>query len=244
MSNKNTAQSKAAKRTARAKVKSRSLALAKAAPQAIKQSKMRKAISQSGRVANFDAVLDQAVMDVKNGKEAVSEFKTTGDMIVGIKKAVGEVFKLYCYVTLALELIDSKVIQHDINLPLEEVSRVLMNIDTRIGVIEFMNKTPEEDRDNFAIETEALDIGTTLTSISEDLYEEVARLETHSLTIEETITRLADEIEEGELPQRRMGVLQSIAYKYLAELQLADAEGSKEVVTTTPLDEPAFIPEV
>lgn len=229
MSKKNASQVNAAKRTARAKAKAKSVAKARSCPQAIKQRKMRSVLNKDGRIADFDTVLEDAVMNINKGKKVVSEFKNTTDMINGIKDAIGQVFKLYSYVTFANELIHSKVIQHDIKLPLEDISRVLLNFDTRLGRIIFMNQTPEDQRDNLAIETEALDIGTNLASISEDLYDEVSRLEVHSIVIEDSITRLSEEVEGETLSQRRMKVLETIAHKYLAELVLADAEKAKQV---------------
>ncbi|QGH71929.1 hypothetical protein N1M2_66 [Klebsiella phage N1M2] len=251
MSKKNTAQVKAAKRNARAKAKAKSVAKAKACPQAIQQRKLRGALGADGRIADFDTVLEKAVLDINKGKKVTSEFKTTTDMIAGIKEAIGQVFKLYCYVTLGKTLADAGAMEHQVTIPIDDISRVLMNFDSRIGRLEFMDKTPVEERDNVAIETEALDIGTNLASISEDLYGEVARMETHSLIMEEAISRMALEITEGEPEQRRMAALQAVAYKYLAELKLHDARVEKEQREAadpsehlTGVDEAPFVPQV
>lgn len=218
-------QAKANKRNARAKVKRAAVAKGRAAPQAIKQRKMRNLIGQGSKIPNFDAALESAVFDMKKGKAVESEFKDTSDMIAGIKKAVGEVFKLYCYVTLADYLIKAKAIDHELSVPLDDISRVLMNFDSRIGVIEFMNQNPDPE-DEIAIQTEAFDIGTNLAQISEDLYQEVARLETFGPLMEETIGRLANEVpaEVTDAGARYTQALQAVAYDYLHRLTLADHE--------------------
>lgn len=216
---------KAAKRNVRAKAKRASVAKGRAAPQAIKQRQMRTLISQGSKIPNFDAALESAVFDMKKGKAVESEFKDTADMINGIKKAVGEVFKLYCYVALADYLIKAKAIDHVLQIPLDEVSRVLMNFDNRIGIIEFMNQEPSPE-DEIAIQTEAFDIGTSLAQVSEDLYQEVARLETFGPVMEETIGRLANEVpaEVTDPGARYTQALQAVAYDYLHNLSLADQE--------------------
>ncbi|UQT03454.1 hypothetical protein YUBABA_02520 [Serratia phage vB_SmaM-Yubaba] len=228
MSKKNIAQAKAAKRTARAKAKAKSVAKAKATPQAIKHRQLRGALNADGRIADFDTVLENAVLDINKRKQVQSEFKNSTDMIKGIKEAIGQVFKLYCYVTLGKTLADSGAMQHEVQIPLDDISRVLMNFDSRIGRLEYMNQTPEDQRDDVAIETEAFDIGTNLANISEDLYGEVARMEKHSLIMEEAISRMSLEITEGSPEERRMRALQAVAYKYLAELKLHDAKVEKE----------------
>lgn len=225
MSKAKSAQNKAVKRNARAKTKREQVARAKATPQAIKQRKVRALLAANGGMPDFDATLQNAVMDIKKGKQVESEFKNTTDMVEGLKRAVGEVFKLYCYVTLADYLIKANAIQHELTIDLDEASRVLMSFDTRIGTIMFMNQDPEPEQE-MAIQTEALDIGTSLTQISEMLYQEVVRLENHGPVMEDTIARLSNEVgEEVTDPALRYTkALQAVAYDYLHHLVLRDKE--------------------
>lgn len=243
MSKKNVAQVKAAKRTARAKTKAVSASKAKAAPRAVQQRKMRAAIKIDGRVSGFDTVLEQAVIDANSGKKAVSEFKNTVELVAGMKKAVSEVFKLYCYVTLAHSLIEKGIITDTLNIDLPVVSRVLMDFDRRIGILDYLNQAPEGERTPGVIETEALDIGTSLTTVSEELYNAVVLLEPHSLVIEDTITRLAEEVEEGSPNDKRLKVLQTLAYKYLAELITADKAAEEAAAPAEEVEAPAEVEE-
>ena len=65
---------------------------------------------------------------------------------------------------------------------------------------------------------ESMDIGTDLTNYTELLYADVVRSEVHSLVIEDTINRLAKEVEIEVEGEPRLHVLSSIAYKRLAEV--------------------------
>lgn len=232
MSQAKSAQNKHAKRNARAKQKRQQVARGKTAPQALKQRKMRQLLNANGSIPDFDATLANAVMDIKKGKTVDSEFKNTTEMLDGLTRAVSEVFKLYCYVALANYLIEAGAIQHELTIDLEEASRVLMNFDTRIGTIRFMNNEPDEETE-MAIQTEALDIGTHLGQISEMLYQEVARLEVHGPVMEDTIARLSNEVpEEVTSPAARYSkALEAVAHDYLYKLMIRDKEAKPEEAT-------------
>ncbi|EBY9764043.1 hypothetical protein D5W64_13095 [Salmonella enterica subsp. enterica serovar Saintpaul] len=225
MSQAKSAQNKHAKRNARAKQKRQQVARGKAAPEAIKKRRIRAMLNANGTIPDFDAALENAVMDIKKGKSVESEFKDTTDMLEGLKRAVGEVFKLYCYVTLANYLIEAGAIQHELTIDLEEASRVLMNFDTRIGTIQFLNNEPDPETE-LAIQTEALDIGTNLGQISEMLYQEVTRLEVHGPIMEDTIARLTKEIPEDvtDPAARYSKALEAVAHDYLYKLMIRDKE--------------------
>lgn len=236
MSKKQTAQNHAAKRNARAKSKRESIARANASPSAQRKKVTQRLMERLGGNLDFDNVLNNAVKDIKKNKtDDGLKFNNSTDMINGLKKAVGEVFKLYSYITLAVAMIDKGVINHFISMDLDGVTRKLMNFDSRIGTLMYMDTIPEDEREQGALEVECLDIGTSLTDISDNLYNEITRLEPHSLAIEEMIATLAVEVEGGDDNVKRMNVLQAVAYKYMAELKLADdAKASSPKV-----DEPA-----
>lgn len=230
MSKKSTAtsQKNAAKRNARSKAKTTSANKAKQSPMGVAKRKMR-GINLNG-ANNFDAVLDQAVRQIKKGGNVGSEpqFNSTDEVMAGITKAAGETFKMFCYNALAKELADKGAIEHNFRVDLTMIGQGMMNIDNRVSTLRAYLNSPEADEGVFG--TEALEIGTLIHGFADELYDEVARMDEHSLIIEETIARLAAELPEGSEQERRARVLSTIAYKLLAaiKLQMTPAEVEAE----------------
>lgn len=161
-------------------------------------------------------LLEQVVRDAKMGKGADKElmFKDDSEMIAGIKSAVGEVFKLYSYITLANHLIEKALINHTLSIDLKQVSVDLMAIDSRFSRLSLL--APEE------MAVDVLEMATEIGNITELLYGEVMKLEEYSLTMEEVITTLSNEVEgDASVDSKRISVLSAIAYKYLHEVSIA-----------------------
>lgn len=239
MSKKNTAssQKRAAKRNARTKTVQKSANRNQHTNSAKAEKLIRSLRNHSGH-PDFDNVLKQAVRGVnknlKSGETPEVTFNTKEELMAGIKKAVSEVFKLYSYVTVAEQLIEKQVIQHEIKMDLYAQSLNLVSLDKRISRMELIS-------DEAAWQVEALEIGTLLEAYSDNIYNEVARLEPFGITIEETITRLAEEVEDGDTTEKRRVVLESIAYSYLHKAMVkyqeenpAPAEHAPEALAEEP----------
>ena len=236
MSKKNTvaSQKSAAKRNARAKAKSAQAAKAKNSPMGLVKKKMR-GLNIGGQ-NNFDDVLNQAVSQIgKGGNGSGVTFNSTDEVMDGIVKAAGETFKLFCYNAVAKELADTGAIEHNFRVDLTLMGQAMMVIDNRVTRLRaYMG---QDDADEGVFGTEALDIGTSIQNVADELYEEMARLEDHSLIIEETISRLAAEIPEGEEAERRARVLTRIAYKLLAAIKLDMTPAQIEQEENTPAED-------
>lgn len=204
-------QKRAAKRNSRAKAVQKSANRNQHSRSGKAEKLIRALRNQSGH-PDFDNVLQQAVhginKGIKDGKTEEVTFNTKEELMAGIKKAVSEVFKLYSYVTVAQQLIDNGAIEHTIAMDLYAQSLNLVSLDKRISRMDLL-------ADEQAWQVEALEIGTLLEAYSDNIYKEVARLEPHGLILEETINRLAEEVEEGDAANKRRIVLESVAYSYL-----------------------------
>ena len=236
MSKKTTAasQKSAAKRNARAKAKATSAAKAKNTPMGIAKKKMR-GLNIGGQ-NNFDDVLNQAVRQIGKGNNGSGvTFNSTQDVLDGIVKAAGETFKLFSYCAVAKELADEGAIQHNFRADLTLLGQAMMVIDNRVTTL--MAYMKGEDADEGVFGTEALDIGTQIQNIADELYEEMTRMDEHSLVIEETIARLAGEITDGEESERRARVLTRIAYKLLAAIKLDMTPAQVEDEDNTPAED-------
>ncbi|AEV89529.1 hypothetical protein OBP_092 [Pseudomonas phage OBP] len=234
---KKSVHTRAVKRNARAKAKRTSIARGKATPAALQQKKMNKLFDVIGDRPDFDNVLEHAMKQVRKGKVEKSSFKDSSELLDGLKKMTGEVFRMYCYITLVNEMINKQVIVDEIKVDLPGITRKLLEIDNRIGQLVYLTENRTEMEDKFGegsdlyINTESLDMGTTLQTFADILYEEVARFEPHSLVFEETLSRLADGEAEGDENQRRFKVLQTIAYAYMADISLKDKEAEEQTAS-------------
>lgn len=207
-------QARATKRNARAKAKKISANKARTTPSELNKKSFYKEFT--GNRLEFDEVLANAVRDINKRKEVSSEFNSPEEMIVGLQKAAGEVFKLYSYITLVQALNEQKIIDHPLVIDLFAISAELIAIDKRIQNLIKLLQSDETD----AVMTECLDIGTIISNYAEELYAEVSRAEKHALVIEETWSRLTEEIENIDDPaQQRLEVLQSLAYRYLTKVK-------------------------
>lgn len=210
-------QKSAAKRNARAKAKAASAAKAKNTPMGQAKRKMR-GLTIGGQ-NDFSDVLNQAVHQINKGDNVSGPaFKSTAEAMDGIIKAAGESFKLFCYNAVAKELIDEGAIRHTMKLDIEGVAAAMMDIDNRVSVLRAYMLSPECDEG--VVSTEMLDIGTQIQNKSDEMYNEIIAMETHSLVVEDTINRLAAEQEEGSEHERRAKVLTAIGYKLLASVKL------------------------
>lgn len=207
-------QARATKRNARAKAKKVSANKARTTPSELNKKSFRKEFT--GNHLEFDQVLANAVRDVNHRKQINGEFNSPEEMVVGLQKAAGEVFKLYSYITLVQALDEQNIIDQPLVIDLFAVSADLISIDKRVqNLVKLLQRDEEE-----AVVTECLEIGTTLQNYAEELYAEVARAEKHALIIEETWARLAKDIEGIDDPaQQRLEVLQTFAYQYLTKVK-------------------------
>lgn len=213
MSNTKSAIARSAKRNARAKSKKTSSAKAKVAPKALKDKSFRKKFGSAFGNADFDQILSRAVKDINKGtNELETSIKNPTDMVVGLKKNIGELFKLYAYVTLIDKLHKESIISSGITMDLRNISLSLIDIDRRVIQMGKLLESNEEE----AVVTEALEIGTLLQQYSEELHTEVMAAEPNALDIEESLDKLANEFDpNGEINLVRKTVLQNNAYQYL-----------------------------
>lgn len=219
MSNNKSAQKRAQKRNARAKQKSTSNAKARNTPTAVAARERRRVAGKLGGFnLDFDTVLSNAVRQVNNGtKELETDIKTPEDMINGIKRNIGEVFKLFSYVVLLNGMIEKKIIDYTLSIDLKAVALDLIDIDSRVSRLLVLLKANEEE----ALVTECLDIGTAIQNHSSDLYIEVTRSEPHALVIEETLSSLRETITEDVTEGEKTAmVLKALSYDYLAKVSI------------------------
>lgn len=218
MSNKNSVQKRAQKRNARAKQKSISNAKGRAAPSAIANRENRRLARKLGvHHLDFDSVLGNAVRQINKGTQPASdaEFKSPQDMIDGLKRNIGEVFKLFSYVALLNGMIEKKIIEHTLVLDLKAIALDLFLIDNRVSRLQPLLEAEQEE----VVATECLDIGTTIQNFAEELYVEVTRAEPHALVVEDTLARLREDVE-GDLSEseKTVKVLEAISYDYLSRV--------------------------
>lgn len=222
-------QARATKRNARAKAKKISANKARTSPSQLDKRSFRRAFD--GEHLNFNQVLSNAVRDINQRKQVAGEITSTLDVLRGLQKTAGEVFKLYSYVTLVQALVEQNVFEHRLVIDLKAISLDLINIDGRVqNVSKLIDKGEEE-----AVFTEALDISTSLQNHAEELYAEVTRSEPHALVIEESLSRLAKEVEGvDDSNAQRSEVLQTLAYQYLSKVKdEADIENNPTPQTET-----------
>lgn len=207
-------QVRASKRNARAKAKKISANKGRTTPTQLNKKSFRKSLL--GEHYDFDQVLNNAVRDINNRKEVAGEFTSITDVLDGLKKTTAEVFKLYSYITFVQALDKEGLIKHQLVIDIKAISISLISIDKRIQIVSKLIEADEEE----TVFTEALDISTTLQNYSEELYAEVVRSEEHALTIEESLSRLAKDVEGiDDVNQQRYQVLQRFAYQYLTEVK-------------------------
>lgn len=141
------------------------------------------------------------------------QFNNSNELIEGIKKAAGEVFKLYSYITLAQALIEKGAITHSLSIDLVKISKDLIALDSKVSLLPMLEETE--------LNIDALSIATDLSEISDNLYQEVTRLEPHSLVIETALQTLSKEVgEEAEDPAGE--VLKAMAYRFLTNVKLSE----------------------
>lgn len=222
MTKKNAAQKRALKRNARAKAKSISIAKGRNAPAAVADRESRRlARALGGTKLNFDDVLTNAVRQVNKGTNVEGEFKSPQEMLEGLKRNIGEVFKLYSYVAFVEALKNKQAFEHKLVIDIENISLSLIDIDRRFSHLDALLAADEED----AVMTEALDIGIQIQNISEELYSEIVRSEKYALIIEEAMDRLAEEVTDvTDVNQKRNRVLSTIAYQLLSEVQIKNTK--------------------
>lgn len=232
------AQKRSAKRNARSKSIVKASNRSKQTNTAKAEKLIRKIRSKNKHLSDFDNVLNQAVRDINKGKKSQEiKFNTPDDLISGIKQAVSSVFKLYAYITLANKMIENGTIKHEIKIGLEDVSLVLISLDKRVRDLEGLKE------DEQSLNTEALEIGTDLSTFADIFQGEIDRLEVFGDVIENTINKVTEEVPDEEAPtfgDKRRVVLESIAYEYLnsvmakaASENVANDEDAKE----TPAEE-------
>lgn len=216
MSKSNSAHTRAAKRNARAKAKRVSNAKARNTPTAItNRGRNRSANKLDGFSLEFDRLLDEAVKRINQRPEELldTEIKNPQDMVVALGKTTGETFKLFSYVALVNSLIESKAIDHQLEMNLAEVGNEMVEIDRRIGATVQLLDLDEE-----ALAVEALDLGTKISSIANQLYQEVERAEPFAFIIEETLAKYAAKITDKETQEERNAdALQAFAYEFLVK---------------------------
>jgi len=220
-------QARSVKRNARAKAKKLSANKARATPTKAYGRSLRAALN--GDRLQFDDVLGDLVTDINRRKNVDSDINSVQDVLAGMKKMTGDVFKLFTYATLIDAIITNGLLEdYVLEVDLKATALELISIDKRVQAMIVMAQQGEED----ALYTEALDISTTLSNYTQELYAEVVRSEKHALTIEGTLDNLAAALTEIDSPdQRRNEVMSTLAYQYLDRV-------NKEAQETTP-DSPA-----
>ena len=214
----NASQNRAAKRNARAKAKRISGNKARSAPKAVAARETKRLVRKlGGHHMEFESVLENAVRNInKGGKPLETTINSPTEMVEGLKRNIGEVFKFFSYVVLLKNMVEKQIIEHTLVIDLKPIALDLIHIDSRVSrLIPLLGANEEE-----AVVTECLDIATTIQNYADELYAEITRAEPHSLVIEETIDSLGTEVE-GEMSyaERSAKVLNALAYNYLATIQ-------------------------
>lgn len=214
----NSTQNRAAKRNARAKAKRISANKGRAAPKAVANRETRRLARRLGSYhMDFDSVLNNAMRDINSGKGNLdTTINSPTEMVEGLKRNIGEVFKFFSYVVLLKGMVEKKIIEHTLVIDLKPIALDLIDIDSRVSRLMPLLAANEEE----AVVTECLDIATAIQNYADALYAEIERAEPHSLVIEETISTLGTEVEGDPSPAERSAkVLNALAYNYLATVQ-------------------------
>ena len=143
------------------------------------------ALAQALSRSNLEDPLD---FILKGGK-GEGEFNPQ-ELIKTSRKAVGEVYKLFSYVTLAERLVDQKFINHEFKCDLDRVTNELIEIDRQVMRLP---KLVEIDLESFTIDM--LDIGGYVETLADQLYSEIESLEKHSFVIEERLNKAAHDFQ-------------------------------------------------
>lgn len=218
------AQARSVKRNARAKAKKLSANKARATPTKAYGRSLRAALN--GDRLQFDEVMGDLVSDINTRKHVQSDISSVQDVLAGMKKMTADVFKLFTYATLVDAMITNGVLdEYELAVDLKGTALELINIDKRVQTMIVLAQQGEED----ALYTEAMDISTTLSNHTQELYAEVVRSEKHALTIESTLDHLANELTEIDSPeQRRNEVMSTLAYQYLDRVNKEAQETAPE----------------
>lgn len=143
------------------------------------------ALAQALSRSNLEDPLD---FILKGGK-GEGEFNPQ-ELIKTSRKAVGEVYKLFSYVTLAERLVNQNYIDHEFKCDLDRVTNELIEIDRQVIRLP---KLVEIDLESFTIDM--LDIGGYVETLADQLYSEIESLEKHSFVIEERLNKAAHDFQ-------------------------------------------------
>ena len=133
--------------------------------------------------------LDDPLQYILDGGKGEGEFNPES-LIKTSRKAVGEVYKLFSYVTLAERLVNQNYIAHEFKCDLDRVTNELIEIDRQVIRLP---KLVEIDLESFTIEI--LDIGGYVETLADQLYSEIESLEKHSFIIEERLNKAAHDFQ-------------------------------------------------
>jgi hypothetical protein len=133
--------------------------------------------------------LDDPLQYILAGGKGEGEFNPQS-LIKTSRKAVGEVYKLFSYVTLAERLVQEKAFVHEFACDLDRVTNELIEIDRQVMRLP---KLAEIDLESFTIDM--LDIGGYVENLADQLYTEIEALEKHSFVIEDRLNKAAHDFQ-------------------------------------------------
>lgn len=133
--------------------------------------------------------LEDPLAFILKGGESEGEFNPQ-ELIKTSRKAIGEVYKLFSYVTLAERLDTQKFIVHEFKCDLDRITNELIEIDRQVLRLP---KLAEVDLESFTIEV--LDIGGYVENLADQLYSEIESLEKHGVIIEERLNKAAHDFQ-------------------------------------------------
>ncbi|WNV45856.1 hypothetical protein [Aeromonas phage AerS_266] len=149
-------------------------------------------------------------------KEKLSKINTD-ELINSTRSAIGDCFKLFCYVSLAVKLGEQNKINYQPSIDIEDIARSMMNIDKTFSTFKALR---ESDPENFVINV--FDVGSELETRATELYEEISKIDDeHGIAIASYVTGSAKEymIEHPEvtMDEARIAITEAVAYTVLEQ---------------------------
>lgn len=129
--------------------------------------------------------LEDPIQFIMNGGKKDGEFNPE-ELIKTVRKAVGEVYKLFSYVCLAERMVNQNLFAHEFKCDLDRVSNELIVIDKQVMRLP---KLMAVDLESFTVDV--LDIGGYVENLADTLYNEIELLEKHSVVIEDQLNKSA-----------------------------------------------------
>lgn len=212
---------------------------AKAKAKSYRKSKHNSDAVITNKIKAHGGALNAAVADVKanlkRGKVPAKVFKTDDDLIAGIKSQITESFKLFSFLTFAIQMVENKSFEYKFKIDMERIARDMIDLDSRSSRLEYLT-----DND---LHTEALDMGELVSAHTQSMFNEIDSMDAEIVEMEKALTVLAAHSGIEDPTAARISVLETFAYKFLSEVSLNIKSEKAEIATTDPIVPPAEQPQ-